>query len=111
VTVPVQVQRRMALTWMWLSVVLLLIVVLSSGCASHTVDPDRTFHYAALQLDPSSGLLVLERSSLEQGEDHGLLIEGDRKVCAEIGAKEHEHRCITLGQLRTWVRAGAPPPR
>lgn len=108
---------------MWVSLVLLGLVVLS-GCAlpdkwraTHVVDQDRTFRYGGLQLDPSSGLMMLERSSLEvNDQDHGLLIEGDveddRKVCVEVSrARGHEHKCVTLLQLRTWIRADAPAPR
>lgn len=122
-TVEALVRRRTALVFMWLSLLVLGIVVLSSCAlpdkwrAVHVVDQDRTFQYGALQLDPSSGLMVLERASLEtNGQDHGLLIEGDladdRKVCVEVArVTGHEHKCVTLLQLRTWIRADAPAPR
>jgi hypothetical protein len=88
----------------------------SSACVIRPVhdpsdyDPNRAFHYGALQFEEGREAFMLTEQSIEREEKTWpFVLDSDlsdaQEFCVEVGAiSGHVERCTTMGQLRAWLR-------
>ena len=95
---------------------ILLLVIMACGCAklpghsANDYDPNRPFHYGAMQFEEGRKAFILTEQSLERDDQVWPLViyndlRDDQRICVEVGMIDgHLERCLTLGELRAWLR-------